>query len=233
MALAKVVCVEGNIASGKSTFLRFFRQLAKVKKLSVEVIEEPVDKWRCLQGLTGQHNLLEAHYKDPKRWSFAFQSYVQLTMMQMHECKVSTSVKMMERSLHSARHCFVENLKERHFLTDAEYEILVRYYEWMRATRSVKPDMIIYLQTTPELVKERILARGRPEEANIKVDYLKRLHELHEMWLEKESFHVIRVPPNECFAPIDEHYEKWCSEIIRAVKPPVLFQIDDHVQVNS
>jgi len=43
------VIVEGNIGSGKTTFLNHF---AKFK--DVEVLQEPVNKWRNVQG----HNLL-------------------------------------------------------------------------------------------------------------------------------------------------------------------------------
>ena len=43
------VVVEGNIGSGKTTFLDYF---AKFK--DVEVLQEPVNRWRDVQG----HNLL-------------------------------------------------------------------------------------------------------------------------------------------------------------------------------
>lgn len=43
------VVVEGNIGSGKTTFLNHFNKFT-----DVEVLQEPVDKWRNVQG----HNLL-------------------------------------------------------------------------------------------------------------------------------------------------------------------------------
>ena len=51
--------VEGNIGSGKSTFLRHFSKLSK----SVDIITEPVDKWRNLNS----QNMLQMMYDDPKR----------------------------------------------------------------------------------------------------------------------------------------------------------------------
>ena len=56
-----VVTIEGNIGSGKSTMLEFYRQLEEV-----QLHPEPVDKWT---NLTGQ-NLLQKLYEDPQRWSF-------------------------------------------------------------------------------------------------------------------------------------------------------------------
>ena len=65
-----VVSVEGNIGSGKSTMLSYFEKFG-----DVELVPEPVGQWCDLNG----HNLLAKLYEDPSRWSFQFQSYVQLT----------------------------------------------------------------------------------------------------------------------------------------------------------
>ena len=70
------VVVEGNIGSGKTTFLQHFNKFSE----DVEILAEPVDKWRNASG----HNLLQMMYEDPCRWSLAFQTYVQLTMVQNH-----------------------------------------------------------------------------------------------------------------------------------------------------
>ena len=53
------VLVEGNIGSGKSTYLKHFSKLSK----DVDIITEPVDKWRDLNS----HNLLQMMYEDPQR----------------------------------------------------------------------------------------------------------------------------------------------------------------------
>jgi deoxyadenosine/deoxycytidine kinase len=50
----------------------------------------------CWQGLM---------YQDPKRWSFAFQSIVQRTFLELHQArpKPEQNIKIMERSIYSAR----------------------------------------------------------------------------------------------------------------------------------
>ena len=85
------VVVEGNIGSGKTTFIKSFEKYHD----QVEVCPEPVDRWRNLQG----HNLLQKMYEDPKRWSLLLQTYVQLTMVQEHSKPVKAPIKIMERSL--------------------------------------------------------------------------------------------------------------------------------------
>lgn len=47
--------------------------------------------------------LQDLMYKDPRRNAMAFQSYVQLTMLQMHQTRCDSDIKVMERSIHSAR----------------------------------------------------------------------------------------------------------------------------------
>ena len=75
---------------------------------------EPVDQWKAVQGRDGTHNTLELMYQDARRWSLTFQSYVQLTMLQKHKQKCPKPIKLMERSVHSGRHCFIENLYEKY-----------------------------------------------------------------------------------------------------------------------
>lgn len=42
-------------------------------------------------------------YKNPEKFSMPFQSYVFLTMLQMHTKETEHPIKLMERSLYSAR----------------------------------------------------------------------------------------------------------------------------------
>lgn len=106
------VIVEGNIGSGKTTFLEYFN-----KYKNVCVLAEPIEMWRNCNG----HNLLVSYilllitfrelaalqghlYEDPKKWCFSFQSYVQLTMLQQHLKPTNCPIKLMERSIFSAKY---------------------------------------------------------------------------------------------------------------------------------
>lgn len=42
-------------------------------------------------------------YKEPAKWAMPFQTYVTLTMLQTHTTPTDKRVKLMERSLFSAR----------------------------------------------------------------------------------------------------------------------------------
>ncbi|XP_060553518.1 thymidine kinase 2, mitochondrial-like isoform X2 [Ruditapes philippinarum] len=169
------VCVEGNIASGKTRLLEYFKKFSPI----VEVLEEPTQKWRNIEG----HNALAKMYEDPGRWGAVFQSYSQLTMTQLHTKPHTCPVKIMERSLHSGRYCFIENLHKSKVMPDLDYVVLTQWFDWLTKSHDIKVDLIVYLRTRPEVVLERVKSRLRPEEQCIPLKYLEDLHNLHEEWL--------------------------------------------------
>lgn len=66
------ICIEGNIAAGKSTFLNVLG-----KELDFVVVPEPVERWQNVTDCKGKNggNVLDIYYKDPKRWGFTFQTF--------------------------------------------------------------------------------------------------------------------------------------------------------------
>nr|XP_037283177.1 thymidine kinase 2, mitochondrial-like isoform X1 [Rhipicephalus microplus] len=204
------VAVEGNIGSGKTTFLEGCKRF-----VDTTVLIEPVNIWRDLQG----HNLLELMYKEPKRWSLTFQTYVQLTMMQLHLEPVLTPVKLIERSLQSARYVFVENLYRSGHMTSLELSILNQWFDWINGNVAVGLDMIIYLRTRPEVAMGRIQKRKRPEEDQLPFDWLCKVHELHEDWLlGRSSFplppKVLVIDANQDCIDIQKEFARHLPDIL-------------------
>lgn len=78
------IAVEGNIGSGKTTFLSIFNQYAKKMSKNPMILPEPVDQWRNVKGV----NILQLLTDDPIRWSFTFQLYVQFTMLQVYKYNI-------------------------------------------------------------------------------------------------------------------------------------------------
>lgn len=120
-----------------------------------------------------------------------------MTDVHFAEPDAGQDVKMIERSLFSARHCFVENLYRSGILTDAEYAV---YQEWFKfLTKDLpKVDLILYLKASPEVCLERVAARNRKEEKQMSLDYLKNLDALHDEWLLYGSGNppVLTIPAN-------------------------------------
>lgn len=180
------VCIEGNIGSGKTSFLSHFKKYESF----IQVNDEPVEQWRDFGG----HNPLAVLYKDPKRWSFTFQSLVLLTLLKRHQELQTKPVRVMERSIFSARLCFLENLRERDLLSMPEYAILCQWFDFTLQHYNTNVDLILYLRTQPETCYRRIVQRCRPEEQNITMDYITDLHNLHENWLMNDACSAYRPP---------------------------------------
>ncbi|XP_015584810.1 deoxynucleoside kinase isoform X2 [Cephus cinctus] len=178
------VCIEGNIGSGKTTFINEFKQYN-----DTTVLQEPVELWRNVSGT----NLLELMYKDPGQYACLFQSYVQLTMLQLHTIETPTPYKIMERSVFSAR-CFIENMKRTKMLRPVESVVLEEWYNWCITNVKLKTDLIIYLRTTPEVVYKRMRERAREEECSVSLEYLQQVHQIHDDWLYHRTLFSLPAP---------------------------------------
>jgi len=205
------VLIEGNIGSGKTTFLNHFQ-----KYKDICLITEPVDKWRNCAGI----NLLDLMYKEPHRWAHPFQNYVTLTMLQSHTLPTDKTVKLMERSIFSARYCFVENMYKNGTIHEGMYEILKEWYQFIDKSIHIQADLIVYLRTTPEVVYDRMKSRARCEESCVPLQYLQELHELHENWLIHKN-HMANIPvlvldANLGLDAINTEYKKSEDSIFRA-----------------
>ncbi len=95
-------------------------------------------------------------------------------MMELHLAPPEKPTKMIERSLYSARRCFVENLKRSGKMPASEYAVLDEWYGFLRSATGLdeRVDLIVYLRTKPEVAWKRVKARARSEEKVIPLEYL-------------------------------------------------------------
>merc|ERR1711974_454748 len=105
-------------------------------------LPEPVESWRNLKG----HNLLQ-------------QMYEQLTMLKNHTMETNRPVKLMERSIYSAKYCFAENLRRNGLMAESEYQVLTSWFDHLVNSPELDlgVDLIVYLRTKPEIARERLL----------------------------------------------------------------------------
>jgi len=64
-------------------------------------------------------------------------------------------------------------------LTDAELDLYRHYYQMLRASIPT-PDLVIYLQATPEVLKQRLRRKGIPGERAISDAYIEQVVEAYE-----------------------------------------------------
>lgn len=152
------ISIGGSIGCGKSTILD------RLKKDGYAVFFEPLDEWKHLPKF----------YENKERWSFTFQMEVLNSFQKLkHE---GEQCVVCERSPWESYHIFSKMLLENGCMTPGEFELFERLYDKL----AWKPDLFIYLRTTPETCQERIRKRERPCETSIDIEYLKRLHEKYE-----------------------------------------------------
>jgi len=204
------IAVEGNIGAGKSTFLEHFASVG-----GVQVLPEPVSKW---QNVAGQ-NLLELQYSDPERWSHLVQSYIQLTMAENHTAALAkgNQIKMLERSIQSSRHCFIQNFRNTGKMSEAGFKVLAEWFDYLTRKKgdgAMDVDMFIYLRTSPEVAYQRVQKRARKEEEVVPLEYLKQVHELHEEWIKSiQNVPVIIVDANQDVEQVPDIYSRHEEDI--------------------
>jgi deoxyadenosine/deoxycytidine kinase len=172
-----LVALEGNLGSGKSTFLDWFNGPGVTR------IPEPVSKW--VKTPKTKTNLLKKMYRNPGTTEFLFDIYVGLTRMeQLKRAHGLTTIRVMERSLLSTVELFAEMQVEQGKLSPLEWEVLNEWYDQVRDsatyTHKVEPDLFIYIKTSPEVAMKRVKKRARAEEKNMDLDYLRKVSEMHD-----------------------------------------------------
>ena len=182
--------VEGNVGTGKSTFLKI------LEKLGIPILLEPVNEWTQIKN-TNDKNLLEEFYGDQERYAYTFQSVAFRTRVKnLIGCEPSTIV---ERSIFTDRNVFAKTCYESGKMNNIEWTDYNSWFDWLADTFDVKPKGYIYLRATPEVSYERIKKRCRSGEETIPFEYLKELHNKHEKWLMDE--------PNVLVLDVDMDFE--------------------------
>ena len=171
------VYIEGNVGAGKSTLLNYFKKFDDLL-----VLEEPIEKWKNLHGF----NLLDLKFNDAK-FQFPFQNYATLTRLQQHLETTDKPIKVMERSLLTARRCFVQNIFENGTLHAGDYHVLNEWYNFINEYHPIRCDFIVYLRTSPSVALTRVRKRAREEEKALTDEYLLQIHNRYESLLSDPS----------------------------------------------
>ena len=199
--------VEGNVGTGKSTFLKILENGGH------KVIYEPVNEWTNLLNKNGK-NLLEEFYGDQERYAYIFQSIAFRTRIKnLRNCEPDTIV---ERSIFTDKNVFAKTCYESGKMNDIEWEDYTSWFDWLVSTFQIKPKGYIYLRAEPEVSYERIKNRNRSGEETIPFDYLKELHNKHDKWLMDEP-NVLVLDVNDDFEKNNKKMTEMCNELFEFI----------------
>jgi len=203
----KTFYIEGNIASGKSTFCKWIENNFYD---FVDVVYEPVDQWTKAVDKDNK-NLLDYFYKDAKRWAYTFQMMAFTSRVEALEKSSFKPIRCVDRSIYCDKNVFAQNCYDTGLFTEIEWKLYKDMYNFIDKRFKYKPSCMIYLKTKPETCVERIKKRARSEESSVPLDYLKQIHEKHENWLNNKEWHIPVITINE--SDIDYQDEKKMKKI--------------------
>ncbi len=128
---------------------------------------------------------LERFYEEPSRYALP----TQLAFLRARWEHQKRLARMGDRNIVSDYLFVRDELFAQLTLTDEEYELYEYFLEQISPQPPV-PDLVIYLQASAETLMERVSRRGRLFEANIPIDYLRKLSEVYNRFF----FHYTATP---------------------------------------
>jgi deoxyadenosine/deoxycytidine kinase len=165
----KHVAIAGNIGAGKTTLTEM---LSKHYRWIPQF--EDVD-----------HNpYLSDFYDDMPRWSFNLQIYfLHGRLNQILDIQRGTETIIQDRTIYEDANIFAPNLHEMGLMSKRDFD---NYFGFFSTIKSMvqPPDLLIYLKASVPTLVSQIQKRGREYEENIRLDYLKKLNEYYNKWIE-------------------------------------------------
>ncbi len=163
------IAVSGNIGSGKTTLTGLLSHHFGWDTHYEEVDENPY---------------LDDFYNDMQRWSFNLQIYF-LNNRFNHILNIKKSEKtiIQDRTIYEDAYIFAPNLHSMGLMSTRDFE---NYFTLFNLVSSLidPPDLVIYLRASVPTLVRQIEKRGRKYEDNIRLDYLRRLNERYDTWIE-------------------------------------------------
>ena len=163
------IAIAGNIGSGKTTLAGLLS-----KHYGWESHYEDVD----------DNPYLNDFYDDMQRWSFNLQIFfLNSRFSQIIEIKKMDKTVIQDRTIYEDAYIFAPNLHSMGLMSTRDFENYFSLFNLMSSLIE-PPDLLLYLRASVPTLVNQIQKRGRQYENSIRIDYLKRLNERYEAWIE-------------------------------------------------
>lgn len=162
------IAVAGNIGAGKTTLTEMLSKHYKWIPNFEDVDHNPY---------------LMDFYEDMPRWSFNLQIYfLNSRLRQLVEIQKGTQTVIQDRTIYEDANIFAPNLHEMGLMSKRDFDNYFHFFQTLK-TLVQPPDLLIYLSASVPTLVGQIQKRGREYEENIRLDYLKRLNQYYNKWI--------------------------------------------------
>lgn len=165
----KHIAVAGNIGAGKTTLTELLSKHYKWIPHFEDVEQNPY---------------LMDFYEDMPRWSFNLQIYfLNSRLNHLLEIQRGTETVIQDRTIYEDAYIFAPNLHDMSLMSKRDFDNYANFFHTLKSMIQ-PPDLLIYLKASVPTLVGQIQKRGREYEENIRLDYLKKLNNLYNKWID-------------------------------------------------
>ena len=162
------IAIAGNIGVGKSSLVGLLADRLK---------------WTPFYEAVDENPYLSDFYQDMRAWSFHSQVFFLSKRLRHHRALLDHPGSVIQdRSIYEDAEIFAKNLYRQGNISERDYATYRELYEVLTLYLP-PPDLMVYLRASTDTLKKRIDLRGRDYERDMTLDYLMRLNDLYEEWI--------------------------------------------------